>query len=176
MVFTHQNYSISIFMRFWKHKNSHLCFLLIGYWKLKYHHQLHNTARNILNTRNPISTRNGDTRFWNNSLPLSKNAVSAFHFRSHTECLFFFFFCLGKFLKWLADDQSSSITKRSTISNICTYKVFNCLVWKQIEKKFDIKWMYLLCFTFVDTAFLRWGSSDDINLPLDWMALVMTCM
>ncbi len=37
----------------------------------------------------------------------------------------------------------------------CTY---NLLVWKWIDKKFDIKWMNLLCFTFVDTAFLLYDS------------------
>ncbi len=35
--------------------------------------------------------------------------------------------------------------------HICTY---NLLVWKWIDEKFDIKWMYLLCFVFVDTPFL----------------------
>ncbi len=30
----------------------------------------------------------------------------------------------------------------------------NLLVWKWIDKKIYIKWMYLLCFTFVDTAVL----------------------
>ncbi len=70
------------------------------------------------------------------------------HFRSHAE----YFLCLGKFLKWLVDDQSSSITKWvSTISNICTY---NVLVWKWTDEKFDFKWKYLLCFIFVDTACL----------------------
>ncbi len=39
----------------------------------------------------------------------------------------------------------------STISHIRTYNHF---VWKWIDEKFDIKWMYLLCFIFVDTAFL----------------------
>ncbi len=37
------------------------------------------------------------------------------------------------------------------MSIICTYKL---LVWKWIDEKFDIKWVYLLYFIFVDTAFL----------------------
>ena len=37
---------------------------------------------------------------------------------------------------------------------MCTY---NLLVWKWIDEKFDIKWMYLLCFIFVDSAFLLGG-------------------
>ncbi len=61
------------------------------------------------------------------------------------------FFCLGKFLMWLADDQSSSIKGVSTISNIlCTYSF---LVWKWIDEKCDIKYvstMYLSlnCYAF----------------------------
>ena len=43
----------------------------------------------------------------------------------------------------------------STISNTCTY---NLLAWKRIAEKFDIKWMYLLNFIFVDTAFLLCGA------------------
>ncbi len=39
---------------------------------------------------------------------------------------------------------------------MCTY---NLLVWKWIDKKFDITWMYL-CFIFVDTAFYLWGRDD----------------
>ncbi len=65
------------------------------------------------------------------------------HFRpgilDHTQSILF---CLGKFLKWLADDYSSSIT----ISNIYTYNLF---VWKWFDEKFDIIWMYLLCFVFI---------------------------
>ena len=30
--------------------------------------------------------------------------------------------------------------------------------WKWIDEKFDIKWIYLLCFIFVDTAFLLCGA------------------
>ena len=51
------------------------------------------------------------------------------------------------------------IKEVSTISNIYTY---NPLVWKWIDEKFDIKWMYLLCFIFVDTAFLLCGADMDI--------------
>ncbi len=47
--------------------------------------------------------------------------------------------------------SSHGVKGVSTISNIC-------LVWKWIEEKFDIKWMYLLCFIFVDTAFLLCGA------------------
>ena len=37
------------------------------------------------------------------------------------------------------------------------------LVWKWIGEKFDIKWMYLLCFIFVDTAFLLCGAELQIH-------------
>ena len=43
------------------------------------------------------------------------------------------------------------------MSNMCTYNLF---VWKWIDEKFDIKWMYLLCFIFVDTAFLLCGAES----------------
>ena len=46
------------------------------------------------------------------------------------------FFCLGKFLKWLANDQLSPITLGSIYYIICTC---NVLVWKWIDMKFDIK-------------------------------------
>ena len=72
------------------------------------------------------------------------------HFRSRAE--YFLSFCLWKFLKWWADDQTSSTTRGSiTISNTCTY---NLLVWKWFDDKIDIKWIYLLYFIIVDTAFL----------------------
>ena len=38
--------------------------------------------------------------------------------------------------------------------------MYNLLVWKWIDEKFDIKWMYLLCFIFVDTAFLLCGTDQ----------------
>ncbi len=38
------------------------------------------------------------------------------------------------------------------------YGTYNFLVWKWIDKKFDIKWMYLLCFLFVDIGFLLCGA------------------
>ena len=37
------------------------------------------------------------------------------------------------------------------MSNIYSY---NILIWKWIDKKLDIKWLFLLCFKFVDTACL----------------------
>ena len=43
------------------------------------------------------------------------------------------------------------------------------LAWKWIDEKFDIKWMYLLCFIFVDTAFLLCGA--DILLCCRWSCL-----
>ena len=44
---------------------------------------------------------------------------------------------------------------------ICTY---NFLAWKWFEEKVDIKWMYLLCFKFVDTAFLLCVGQDLLLL------------
>ncbi len=50
------------------------------------------------------------------------------------------------------------------------------MVWKWIEEKFDIQWMYLLCFIFVDTAFFLCGadlcwvqttSSPELNVRCD---------
>ncbi len=46
----------------------------------------------------------------------------------------------------------------------------NLLVWKWIDQKFDIKWMYLLCFIFVDTAFLLCGA--DIS-QISYTALLL---
>ena len=46
-------------------------------------------------------------------------------------------------------------TFRRPWHHICTC---NLLVWKWIDETFDIKWMYLLCFTFADTAFLLCGA------------------
>ncbi len=73
------------------------------------------------------------------------------HFRSHAEYFL---------LSWKIPEVISrwsilfyiTIKGVSTISNIwlCTYIL---LVWKWIDEKFDIKWMYLLCFIFVDTVF-----------------------
>ncbi len=58
----------------------------------------------------------------------------------------------------------------STISNICTY---NLLVWNWIDDKFDIKWMYLLCFIFVDTALLLCGA--DLSRGPSWHQLSTVC-
>ena len=65
------------------------------------------------------------------SVPQSKNAVSTFQITCRA------LFCLGKFPKWFADDQSSSITIKgvSTKSNICTY--IQLLIWKWIDEKFE---------------------------------------
>ena len=46
-------------------------------------------------------------------------------------------FALGKFLKKLADDQWSSITKGS-IKLYQTYILYNLVAWKWIDQKFDI--------------------------------------
>ncbi len=75
------------------------------------------------------------------------------HFRSHAE-----YRCLIKCLKWLADDQSSSITKKS----ISIYYIkhmhmqpFSVEVdWKEIwHLKMDVSTMFYI----VDTAFLFCG-------------------
>ena len=67
-------------------------------------------------------------------LLLHKVKMQYVHIRSPNST----FFCLGKFLKKLADDQCSSIPKEkkvSTKSNICTYKLS---VWKWIDQNFDV--------------------------------------
>ncbi len=66
------------------------------------------------------------------------------------------FFCLGKFLMWLADDQSSSITKGSIyyIKHMYIQPFSMEVDWWEI----CIKWKYLQCFIFVDTVFFTlWG-------------------
>ncbi len=79
--------------------------------------------------------------------PQSKNAVSTFQITCRVLS-----FVLEN--SW-SDEQRINplplLKGVSAISNICTY---NLLVWKWIDEKFDIQWMYLLCFIFVDTAFL----------------------
>ena len=47
---------------------------------------------------------------------------------------------------------------------MCTY---NLLVWKWIDKKSDIKWMYLLCFIFVDTTFLLFGAVFNVQFQIN---------
>ncbi len=88
-------------------------------------------------------------------LPQSKTAVSAFY-------IIRIFFCLGKFLNWIADDQPSSITKGSVfymyIKHLYIQPFSMELVWKWIDKKLDIIWMHLLRFIFVDTAFSLCGA------------------
>ena len=79
--------------------------------------------------------------------PLSKNAVSTFQI----SCKQTIFFNLGRFLKKLADDQCSSITKGSIYHVICTYiQPFTIAVdWPQ-------------CFIFADTEFLP-GAAELVN-------------
>ncbi len=66
------------------------------------------------------------------------------------------FFCLGKFLKWLANDQSSSITKGS----ICYIKhmylqPFSMEVdWWEICHQMDVSTMFYICRYCV---FTLWG-------------------
>ncbi len=50
---------------------------------------------------------------------------------------------------------------------------YNLLVWKWIDEKFDIKWMYLLCFIFVDTAFLLCGA-EILKTMIKYMTLYFT--
>ncbi len=67
------------------------------------------------------------------------------------------FFYLERFLKKLVDDQYSSITKGSIYYSKHMYiQPFSMEVdwWTN-----GIKWMYVLCFIFVDTAFLLCGQS-----------------
>ncbi len=66
------------------------------------------------------------------------------------------FFCLWKFMQWSADDQFSFITKGSI------YYVKHMYI-QHLWKWIDIKRMYLLCFKFVDTAFLLCGAELLIN-------------
>ncbi len=53
------------------------------------------------------------------------------------------------------------------------YIQHNLLVWKWIDEEFDIKWMYLLYFIFVDTAFLLCGA--DMRLCEGYTYLVLGC-
>ena len=88
--------------------------------------------------------------FWSTLLS-HKVKIQYLHFRSQAK---YFLFFRRKFLKCLADDQSSSITKGSIykIRHIMYLNPFSMEVdWQ------DIKWKYLPCFIFVDTAFLLLG-------------------
>ncbi len=50
---------------------------------------------------------------------------------------------------------------------------YNLLVWKWINNKFDMKWMYLLCFIFVDTAFLLCGAAIQARYILAYLSLLI---
>ncbi len=76
------------------------------------------------------------------------------HFRSHTEC----FLLSSKSPEVISRPSILSITKES-IYYIKPNIQYNLWIWKWIDKKFDITWMYLLCFIFVDTAFYFVGLS-----------------
>ncbi len=62
------------------------------------------------------------------------------------------FFYAGKFMKILADDQCSSITKGG-IYHIKTLCPYNILPWEWIDQKMDILMEVSIMFD-VDTAFL----------------------
>ena len=66
--------------------------------------------------------------------PQSKNTVRILDHMQRS------FFCLGKFLKKLADDQCSSTTKGSIcyIKHSCMYIEYNLLACKWIDQKFDV--------------------------------------
>ncbi len=76
------------------------------------------------------------------SAPQSKNAVSTFQITCRV-----LFFCLGKLLKWLADDQSSSITKGSIYYiNYMNIQPFSMKVdWKEIWHQMDVCSMFYIC-------------------------------
>ncbi len=57
------------------------------------------------------------------------------HIIDHTQSTFF---CLGKFLKKLANDQCSVITKGRIYNIKHNYVQNNLLAWKWIEQKFDV--------------------------------------
>ena len=79
-----------------------------------------------------------------NSAPQSKNAVSTFQITYRV-------LSFVMVSSWMMINPLPWLKGVSTISYICKY---NLLVWTWIDKKFNIKWMYLPCFIFVDTAFL----------------------
>ncbi len=63
------------------------------------------------------------------------------------------FFFLERFLKKLADEQCSFITKGSIYqTQLCGYNLL--LPWEWINLKSLAYWKYLLCLIFADTAFL----------------------
>ncbi len=49
--------------------------------------------------------------------------------------------------------------------------IYNLLVWKWIDQKSAIKWMYLLCFTFADTALLLCAAELTKNGLTKWELL-----
>ena len=92
--------------------------------------------------------------YWKLSAPQSKNAVSAFYITRRVLSS-----VSEKFLKWLADDQSSFITKGSIYYVKHVYLQPFCMEvdWQEIWHQMDI------CFIFVDTAFLLYGA-DMVGL------------
>ncbi len=66
------------------------------------------------------------------------------------------FFCLGKFLKWLANDESSSITKESSYYISYMYiQPFSMEVdWREIWHQMDVSTMFYICRYCV---FTLWG-------------------
>ena len=74
------------------------------------------------------------------------------------------FFCLGKFLKWLADDQSSSIPKGSIYYIKHTYiHSFSMEVnWREFWHQMEVPTMVI----FVDTAFLLCGAELEVNVSI----------
>ena len=137
----------------------HICKIQIlhgKFWYLKFFFKSLTTFRCIFwiserLLRYVMMPRLHSKQFYQAVIMAHKVKTQYLHFRSHAE----YFLCLGKFLKWWAEDQSSPVTKGSIYYIKHMYiQLFGMIVWKWIGNTFDIKWMYLLCFIFVDTALL----------------------
>ncbi len=85
------------------------------------------------------------------------------HCRSHT----WYFLWLRKFLKKLADNQCSSITKGwSSVSNIYTYNLFNMEVdWPEIWRLMEASTIFYIC---TYSVFTLWGRNIDMVI-LIWI-------
>ncbi len=69
------------------------------------------------------------------------------------------FFCFGKFLKWLADDQCSSTTKGSVyyIKHMHMQPCSMEVNWQEIWHQMDVSTTFYICTYWV---FTLWGRND----------------
>ncbi len=88
------------------------------------------------------------------------------------------FFCLGTFLKKLADDQCPSITKGSIyITHYVHYSTYILLAWKWIDQKFDV--LHVRCRIFhicTYCIFTLWGRIPQMTLLFKKLLLLASIL